>query len=248
MRSGPRAACNTRRRSGKKRSGSSNGLPEEEDIATTLIEAGVYVDDKATLREVDSWFMSLFNRSKIVTPDDLAAAKAFRNKNDWKGSRSARRKRPLVEALSTGGEAEFSQQRIYFAFFDERMSQARERQARQFLKRKSHAVQRRLALDPGNFRHLVYYDGFDRMPKDAFIIDIYRHRRGFSVTGPYKTFSAPATWNGITYVLSGRHVHFNYLLTRADKATIRKAASALWKLDKPILDLRRAAPVLLKHS
>jgi hypothetical protein len=62
---------------------SSNGLPEEEDRANSLIEAGIYVDDANTLKSINSWFEAQFKRARHVTKRDLKLAKEARDQRVW---------------------------------------------------------------------------------------------------------------------------------------------------------------------
>jgi hypothetical protein len=58
---------------------SSNGLPQEELKATGLIEAGLYLEDRATLDDIQSWFQDLFLvRAKGIESSDLEEARLAR--------------------------------------------------------------------------------------------------------------------------------------------------------------------------
>jgi len=58
---------------------SSNGLPEEDFKATGLIEAGVYLDDPATLAEIQTWFHELYSvRACKIKASDLKKARLAR--------------------------------------------------------------------------------------------------------------------------------------------------------------------------
>ena len=43
---------------------SSNGLPEEEELANGLIEAGIYVNNSRTLASIESWFDFQFKNAR----------------------------------------------------------------------------------------------------------------------------------------------------------------------------------------
>jgi hypothetical protein len=57
---------------------SSNGLPEEEDRAGRLIEAGYVVTDSDSLSKIETWFDDLYRKSRDISPDDLRDAELAR--------------------------------------------------------------------------------------------------------------------------------------------------------------------------
>jgi hypothetical protein len=92
---------------------SSNGLPEEEFEATSLIEAGLFIDAPATLLEINQWFDRQFHLARTIKPADVERAKRARKNRSWT---VPKRKRGLIEALEDGGAPEFGKQRIAFVF------------------------------------------------------------------------------------------------------------------------------------
>jgi len=59
---------------------SSNGMPEEENAAVGLIEAGLLIDDQKQLSKISAWFDNAYGLANSITPCDLKAAQAARNK------------------------------------------------------------------------------------------------------------------------------------------------------------------------
>jgi len=70
---------------------SSNGLPDEENLAGGLIEAGVLVTDAVTLTDIEAWFDRVAKKARSISRDDLEAAKLDRAKYRY------RRNQELIE-------------------------------------------------------------------------------------------------------------------------------------------------------
>jgi hypothetical protein len=207
---------------------SSNGLPEEEFAAKGLIEAGFYTTDSKQLKSISVWFDHLFNkRARKILKSDLEAAEAARRDRLWSADRHRGPKRELVKSLQLGNKLEFLQQRIYLIKCDETMTPAAERKAKAYLRQNKAKIEKKLVLDRRYFSNLTYYQ-FPGLPEDAFIIELYKGKRGYSVSGPFKTFSVPSTWRGVSYVLHGRRFKFPYDLSSTVKIFIALAGNDIW--------------------
>ena len=95
---------------------------------------------------------------------------------------------------------------------------------------------------------MSFYDNWPRPPRGAYLIDITRENKTYSVDGPFKTFNVSSAWNGFTYVLKGKDVRFPWSITPTDKKVIRRAAPELWKLGDDKANMLKAAPILLTHA
>jgi hypothetical protein len=227
---------------------SSNGLPEEEALTKGLIEAGIYVDDDRDLRAIETWFASKFRNAKRVTAGDLRQAREARDERNWGGSNRTHT-HSLIDAMKTG-KKEFLKQRISFIITNQYMSKKRQREATIWAKRNETDIGRKFSMPNIRWEELSYYDGWDRLPLDSYLIDIFRSKGHTEIDGPFRTFQKRIFWDGIEYVLRGPQVRFPYKITKKDRRVIRSAAKELWKAsgESGILSLNDAALTLLKHS
>jgi hypothetical protein len=229
---------------------SSNGLPEEESRATGLIEAGIYVDDKRNLHAIEIWFDSQFRNAKRVTANDLQKAREARNDRVWGGGfRNRRSKQSFIEAMKAG-KKEFLNQRINFMIVDEYMTKARDKEAQTWAKKNEAKIKRKLAMPSIRWGEFSYYEGWDKLPPDSYLIDVFHNRTRTEIDGPHRTFPVRIFRDGVEYALRGPKVRFPYKISRKDRRIIRLAAKELWNTSGKdgVLSLNEAAPILLKYS
>jgi hypothetical protein len=243
---------------------SSNGMPSEEEQARGLIEAGVLVDDDESLNAIKLWFDKLKDRSKEVNDTDLAAARAARAVRPPPPWDAPPRKQSFLEALRDGGSLEFAKQRIAFLFYREDISDEERRREESDRKRNAEIIKERLHLyvsDKEFDKRVEYYTDWDGLPPDTYLIELeYKDKPRY--TGVFRTFHDTKPYvardkkgqTEITYVLTQKYNKFPYKITRRDEAVINAAGPELWKLAEGsdnigrVLELRRAAPILLKHA
>jgi hypothetical protein len=229
---------------------SSNGLPEEEELANVLIEAGIYVNNSLTLGSIESWFDSQFKNARSITKLDLLRAKEAREERVWGSSTGRKRKPSLIEALKSGRK-EFLNQRIYLMLFDEYITPQQERKARSWAREKQPQIRERLAMPSLRGGSLELYEGWPKLPSDAYLIDVFYNKNRTTVRGPFKTFPLRISWNDFEYVLSGSEVRFGYKITSADRRVIRSASKELWRAARRrngMVSISLAAPILLRHA
>jgi hypothetical protein len=236
---------------------SSNGLPEEEQSAVGLIEAGVFIKEAAALSEIGRWFDIQYNSARRITKADLQSAKLERDRRVWNGTGGSRHpRRALLKALQEGGKQEFSQQRIAFALCKGFATTKEARTVKQFTKDNASKIEDTLKLPRQNLRHLSSYFGWSNLPTNTFLIACEIERDRISQIYVEKTFDFKKSWRikgideQVTYVLQSGFKGFNYSLSREDKRVIRASLNGLWKkakgtYDGKIIDIIEAAPILL---
>src|SRR5439155_2579811 len=62
---------------------SSNGMPDEEQYAKGLIEAGILVIDPAVLAEISDWFDVQYKAARVINAGDLKKAAEARSAKLW---------------------------------------------------------------------------------------------------------------------------------------------------------------------
>jgi hypothetical protein len=232
---------------------SSNGLPEEEDLITGLIEAGIYIEDENILNAIESWFDQQFRKAKKVKKADLKRAQIARDERRWGGKLGGRTSKRSFIAAIKGGKKEFLNQSIYFVVFDTYLTRKREKQARSWAKINQSKIQNRVVMPSLKWNWLDYYDDWRPFPKDSYLIDVFYNGRKTTVGSPTKTFHTRVAYDGLEYVLNGSKVHFGYDITAKDKRVIKLASkelsSAAYARSRGgVLPLSVAAPILLKYG
>jgi hypothetical protein len=241
---------------------SANGLPEEDDIANNLIEAGVFLNDENELAKIERWFNQLYESGREITKSDLE--NAARERAARTGGRVP--KRSFVESL-INNPSEFSQQRIYFYFYNDFCSQ----EENDSVKKEKREHSKEINADYG-LSDLAGCDWYTfsrgKPPEDFFppncVLIEGRYRNGklnpkklyvrktldFLKPRPIKV-EGKREW--VLFVLEEPFVSsFNYKLTGRDTDIIAQAAPALWEKARKgiendrIIALRDARSTLLK--
>jgi hypothetical protein len=240
---------------------SSNGLPEDEQRLSGLIEAGLCVEDKAILASIERWFDREFNLGRKITPKDLEDAALARQRRIWgQGGKGKRIRQSLIEALAQGGKLEFSGQRITFVIWKQQTTKLEDKKAKELAKRKSKVLKSDFNLSSPDIRDLSWYVNWkNEIPLDSFLIDCWMRGDKISEINLYKSFPNRKSWKiragkspeTITFVLPSSSRAFGYVLGRKDKAIIRNASRKLWKRAKGsaigrTIELIDAAPDLLE--
>jgi|ERR1700730_16915251 hypothetical protein len=249
---------------------SANGLPEQEEFASKLIEAGVFIKDGSVLAKIGQWFDGLYDpaNSRPITSTDLANARRDRRTRMGKTPP----KRSLIEALEAN-PSEFSQQRIYLYLYeefcdDEEWDSCWEDAKNNMEKMRSTYANINDFTDDNVIDVYTFYrkPPSDYFPMDAILIEgkVSKDRkiakRHFYFRRTFKSVSqreisvggTPGLWMPILAQTSG--VGFNYNLSDRDRTIISKAANQLWSKGRKgvendvIISLADARPILLKHS
>jgi hypothetical protein len=239
---------------------SSNGLPEEDFKATGLIEAGVYVDDQATIDDIQVWFKELYyERANVITKSDLEKARLARllalKTGGAPGTRSS--KRSLLELAKTVLASKIDEP-VSFAIFRELAPPSSNRGAKRHLAENPTEMQRVLKIQRRDFKNLHWYVNWPNLPKNRFLIDCHFTKgaiRGPSVVQTFHSTKGVSvkTSEGrddIHFVLYRGKSGFNFRLTPGDARAIRACSKKLWSQatgdnEGRFISLRKAAPILL---
>jgi hypothetical protein len=145
---------------------STNGLNFEGQEADGWEEAGSLITDQGHVDSIKKWFENIWTQSETITDEDLASAK-----KRWNDRRQGRVQtgagRPLMECPL----AALKDRPIYLAIWRAPVSTNSE-PAFDDLKQRL-----RLA---DNFN---YFDQWDNLPSESFLIDVYYGRRGRILVG-----------------------------------------------------------------
>jgi hypothetical protein len=209
---------------------SSNGLPEEDFKATGLIEAGVYVDDQATLDDIQVWFNELYSeRANKITDTDLKKARLARLLAPKNGGAPGKRspKKSLLELAKTVLASKVDQP-ISFAIYRECSAPSTDRAAKTYLADNSKEMQRVLKIERKGLKNLHWYVNWPNLPKSSFLIDCHFTKR--AIRGPKVTQTFHSTkgtrvktsdgYDDIHFVLNRGKSGFNFRLTRQDARVI----------------------------
>jgi hypothetical protein len=241
---------------------SSNGIPEEEQSATGLIEAGALVDEPRELANIRRWFDRLYAEAKPITKADLSAAAAAREQRTWGRAEPGRmKKRPLMEALREGGRLEFSKQRIYFVISKLQQSMRYEAATKRFVRKQATKLETTLNVSRKALGDLTWYTGWTNLPKGAVLIECIVVKDRIRYISICKTFDVQPNWfikpgserERVTFALPSGFKGFDYLLRKHDKEVIRASYHDLWNTGRGdqhgrIISLVDAAPILLKRN
>lgn len=244
---------------------SANGLPEQDEYASKLIEAGVYVDEKDELAKIERWFDGLYDEFRPITKTDLDNAQQERA---VRLGRKPSKRRSLLAALESN-PSEFSQQRIFLYLYEEYCSREEERSVEQDMRAHSNEIRSTYANIP-DLDELDYYTFTRRPPRNYFPPDSIliegRYEKGrvskdeFYIRRTFKAVSQrqitvsgePEWWMPVLEQPSA--VRFNYKLNDRDKKIISDAAMELWEKGRKgvekdkLISLTDARPILHKHS
>lgn len=142
---------------------SSNGMPGEENISGSLIEAGMIVRDRDALAKIAVWFDNLYEKkSRKVTKTDLDDAREARKRNpwDWQNNQGNEKRKPLFVACRENPELF---QSVFIAPYTEDISDKAKQKMRTFKKQ--------ARLDSSDFPNSEGYQ-FDRVKPGSWIIDL----------------------------------------------------------------------------
>ncbi|MDH2382080.1 hypothetical protein [Bradyrhizobium sp. CER78] len=237
---------------------SSNGLPEEEEGAGGLIEAGLMVTDAGQLVQIAAWFDRQYKAAKRISATDLRKAREARLVKVWGKPRV---RRSFIEALEDNAAQEFKQQKISFALWTDYTSQAENGEARRHFRESAETLEETLKIDRRDFRRLDWFSNWPELPADTFLISCRIKGRTFTDIYHCRTFNTKKAWpiiadgekTSITYVLGSRDDGFGYRLSARDRRVLKSAAQDLWRkakgsADGRLLRLEDAVPILLRHA
>jgi hypothetical protein len=242
---------------------SSNGLPEEEQSAIGLIEAGIYVDRGNELAAIRKWFDRLYREARPVRKVDLDAAQRSREQRTWGNvSVGRRRKRFLIEALADGGKLEFSEQRIYFVLWTEVQTVQETQETKRFLRRNAAKLEGIWKMPRSQFTKFTWYaDWGNVLPQGAILISCEVKKnliRGISVhktldVGAKQAVKLGGEREQVIFALESGFKGFNYRVSKSDKNVIRACSMELWSRGRGdqygrVISLLDAAPILLKRA
>jgi hypothetical protein len=241
---------------------SANGLPEQEKIAGSLIEAGVYLDDKDEVARIRYWFDNLYENAKVITEADLKKAAQDRAARLGKNVP----KRPFLAALQSN-PSEFSQQRISFYLYKEFWDEVEKKAVMKDAREHPEAMNKAYGDFPEEFDFYTFYrkPSRDYFPAGSILIEgLYTNgkisknhfyiRKTFHDVSLRKTTGHGQTMWWMPVLQRKRDIQtFNYDLTAEDKAVISKASKALWDAgrkgvqDDSLISLTEARPILLNY-
>ncbi|WP_441256790.1 phospholipase D family protein [Bradyrhizobium sp. 482_C4_N1_1] len=241
---------------------SSNGLPEEESLASSLLEAGVFVDDQTELDQIETWFERLFKTgSERIDDLDLRAAAAARPP----GGKSPIRKPSLLEFVISNRGRVPPQVSIALAMYKEPASKEQKRVASETLRDKVQAERIKKFLNIGDdvFDKLDWYINWPELPPDHFLIDCHIGEERMKVGHFFHTFSSVKGWKA-KVGLPSDHFYFVWdrgskgphcVLTKDDKKALENCRAELWDAAKDksddsarLLSLTDAAPILFEDA
>jgi len=137
---------------------STNGLHYEGDELNGWQEAGILTDDPAVLADLAVWFTKLWNSSSEVGDDDLRAAESA-----WDRSRSTRPAGP-PEPFSQLRKADLLDRRISLVIWRHPPSDAAVQTFR--------SVVEEAARNGLNTQELDFYEGWQSLPQETYLIDV----------------------------------------------------------------------------
>lgn len=230
---------------------SANGLSLEDEEAAGYIEASVITSDKKIIDSINSWFEELWENAYEIDKNLLQEAI-----EKWKNRRNNRPHRKntqikshsLLDALRENPE-NFKGRRVFFAFYHKRISKEANEAYLQ-------------AEEEYSETEITAYENWDRLPEDAYLINIYYDLKNrFEFEGIYKTDS-PHTTKIFKYINGGEGsiiLAFKkdaikidstiYEITSADQTLLKIKISELWKGtgSGKVLSLYTAGKVLSKE-
>jgi hypothetical protein len=242
---------------------SSNGLPQEDLEAAGLIEAGIYLEDRATLDEIQSWFQNLFSvRAKAIKASDLQEARLARLLAPKTGGSSKKRssKKSLLE-LAKAVLASKIDEPITFTIYCEPTSRSTNKSAKDHIANNSKEMQRALKIERRDLHNLDWYTNWPNLPKSSFLIDC--HFKNGLIGEPHvvQTFHSTKAirvktnegFENFHFVLDRGVSGFNFRVTKEDAKAIRACSRQLWSKasgdnEGRCIDLKKAAPILLGFS
>jgi hypothetical protein len=231
---------------------SSNGLPEEEKSARGLVEAGVHVADKKTLKQIEKWFDHEYGRARGITPDDLDDARKALEARQRKFAERAQKptKQSLIEAL----RADDVREDVYFYLYKNDNSNEEYDQAEPDAKKDYPG----LNVEPYFFQNPPPNGYF---PANSYLIDVHYHNQTPGGIYYRKTFPRPQIeqvqvggedpWR--MFVFKTDPKDFPYVLEKDDKKLIKVAARELWEKGgkgvehDSIISLQRTKSILRNH-
>jgi hypothetical protein len=236
---------------------SSNGLPEEEDSAAGLIEAGVFISDPKQLKLIGAWIDRLHNTSRSIKKADLDAARLVRNKRLWGTPNSRAKKQSLIDAIREGGKLEFDKQRIFFLFCKIPATRKEVTAARAVVRKGKSTIARTYRISEAQLSDVDYYFDWPEIPTNAYLIDCDFTNRRWRAARLYKSFDTKKTWKlthadgeiqRLTLVKPARRT-FPYTPSTKDRRLVRESADRLWKKagrdsDARFISIKDAAPIL----
>jgi hypothetical protein len=173
---------------------SSNGLPEEEDTAAGLIEAGLFISDTKQLKSIGTWINKLHKNSRPIKKADLDAARLARKKRLWDAPKTRQKKQSLIDAIQEGGKLEFDKQRIFFVFCKRLATKKELTAARSLVRKDGSTIARTYRISEKQLSDVDYYFDWPEIPANAYLIDCDFTNRNWRVAGLFKSFDTKKTW------------------------------------------------------
>jgi hypothetical protein len=231
---------------------SSNGLPDEEDLANGLLEAGVFVDDQSELKRIGLWFDKLFtHESDEITAADLKLAALARH---W-GSKEIPSLTELI--VSMRGRVP-SQIPITLAIYSDEGTKKQARAIEKSKLKEKEEIMHFLNINDDEFNRLDWYVNWSDLPADEFLIDCFVEDGKITAGEFLRSFGKTKEWKtkfGDEYDT----YHFvkrrgpngpRCKLTRDDRRLIRDCSTALREEAEKyngLLGLTYVAKILFDH-
>jgi hypothetical protein len=236
---------------------SSNGLPDEEDGAGGLIEAGVSISDPKQLKAIGAWIDRLHRTSRSIKKADLDAARLARNKRLWGTTPPKGKKQSLIDAIRDGGKLEFDKQRIFFLFCKITATKKEITAANAVVRKGKPTIARAYRISEAQLSDVDYYFDWPEIPANAFLIDCDFINGHWRAARMFKSFDTKKTWKlaladgetqRLTLVKPARR-SFPYNLSAKDKRLVRECADRLWRKagrdpEARFISIKEAAPIL----
>ena len=233
---------------------SSNGLPDEEGLASGLLEAGVLVDGIPELKQVELWFNKLFNdESREITAKDLKLAALARQLPKSK-------KIPSLTEFIVGMRGRVPPQvSITLAIYDDPGTKEQALAIQQSKLKEESKIKRFLNINDDDFAKLDWYVNWPTLPTDEFILDCFVRAGKIAVGEFLLSFGETKEWKTKFGARSDTY-HFvvkrgtkgpHCKLTGADKKAIRDCSAALQAASgryNGLLPLSEAAPILFDYA
>jgi len=151
---------------------SSNGLNLEAEETDGWEEAGVIVTESLQLKSIRQWFESLWRDAREVTDNDLEEAISI-----WasrRGTRIKSRQGDKKNGFTLQGlsESEILDRPVFLAIYNESLSDEAKKAYR---KKQQELTGQRM---PKSAKLPPMYENWPKLPKNAYLIDLYYGRRG----------------------------------------------------------------------
>ena len=229
---------------------SANGLSFEGHELDGWIEAGILSTDKEVLTAASEWFKNLWKNSEEIDEQMLNLAL-----KRWRDKRNQRELTHHIDPLFSKSfllgamryKESFKDRNIYFVIYKTQLSQeamsALEKSKKSLPDElQTAALEKSRAAHPRWRKDVACYEGWDDLPDDAYLIDIYHdHRNAPKVNGIFYTPREPICFsfkynNGspgtIKLCNKRKKICERYKITNKDKEIINQYGKFLWEYNK----------------